>query len=72
MWSDKIIKIMPALLFLFCLLEIFELGLIISNMDKSEKLEAGLTQNLESLEKATNLLSEHLNGMGSEYCKKER
>ncbi|AFC61922.1 hypothetical protein [Helicobacter phage 1961P] len=70
MWSDKIIKITPALLFLFCLLEIFELGLIISNMNKSEKLEAGLTQSLESLEKATNLLGE--NGMGSEHCKKER
>ncbi|WP_212870482.1 hypothetical protein [Helicobacter pylori] len=63
MWSEKFLKIIPATLFLFCLLEIFELVLIINDMNKTEKLEYQLRQNLEVLETITNLLNEHLEGM---------
>ncbi|UOR68634.1 hypothetical protein [Helicobacter pylori] len=72
MWGRKIIRVMPAILFLFCLLEVFELVLTINGMNKAEKLEVGLMRNLESLGKSANLLSERLNGMGSEYCKNKR
>ncbi len=63
MWNKKIIKIIPALLFLFVLLEIFELALIINDMNKTEKLESQLRENLQVLETITNLLNEHLDGM---------
>ncbi|GAA9858109.1 hypothetical protein VN0622_12090 [Helicobacter pylori] len=49
MWSEKIIKIIPAVLFLFCLLECFELVLIINNLNKIEKLEVQFKENLEVL-----------------------
>lgn len=54
MWNEKILKVIPALVFLFCVLEIFELGLIINDMNKTEKLELQLRQNLEMLEKIIN------------------
>ncbi|WP_219028583.1 hypothetical protein [Helicobacter pylori] len=63
MWDEKIIKIIPAVLFLFCLLQIFELVLVVNYLNRVEKLEVGLAQNLEALEKAAILLNEHLNGM---------
>ncbi len=63
MWNERILKIIPALLFLFVFLEIFELALIINDMNKTEKLEKQLRQNLEVLETITNLLNEHLEGM---------
>ncbi|MGL2487883.1 hypothetical protein ACOWNF_05110 [Helicobacter pylori] len=63
MWNEKIIKIIPALLFLFCVLEIFELVLIISDMNKTEKLEAEIRDNLKALEEITILLNKHLEGM---------
>ncbi len=50
MWDKEIIKIMPSLLFLFCLLEIFEMALIIIIMNKIEKLEVQLQENLKMLE----------------------
>ncbi|GAA8452069.1 hypothetical protein KKKH17_06530 [Helicobacter pylori] len=56
MWNEKILKIIPALLFLFCILEIFEMALIIDDMNKIEKLEEQLKQNLEVLEKISNSL----------------
>ncbi len=59
MWSERILKIIPALLFLFCLLEIFELVLIINSMNKTEKLEAGISDNLKVLEDITILLNQH-------------
>ncbi|WRF77320.1 hypothetical protein FNE39_05405 [Helicobacter pylori] len=71
MWSEKILKIIPALLFLFSLLEIFELVLIVSNMNKIEKLEAQLQQNLKVLED-TILLSKHLEGMDLEHLKNKK
>lgn len=63
MWGWKLIKIIPAILFLFCLLEIFELVLIVSDMNKAEKLETQLQQNLETLEIVINLLNDHLKCM---------
>ncbi|BAM34762.1 hypothetical protein [Helicobacter phage KHP30] len=49
MWSEKVVKIIPAILFLICLLGIFELGLIISSMNKTEKLEHQIQQSLKML-----------------------
>ncbi|GAA9665711.1 hypothetical protein HpVH107_15420 [Helicobacter pylori] len=53
MWDEKIIKIIPPVLFLFCLLQIFELVLVIGEMNKTEKLEAGIKANLKMLENIT-------------------
>ncbi|GAA9198021.1 hypothetical protein Taiwan878_14490 [Helicobacter pylori] len=47
MWSEKILKVIPAVVFLFCVLEVFELVLIVDAMNKTEKLEAQLQKNLE-------------------------
>lgn len=55
MWSEKVIKVIPAVLFLFCLLECFELVLIINNLNKIEKLEVKFEEDLESLK--TNITS---------------
>ncbi len=63
MWNEKIMKIIPALLFLFVFLEIFELALIINDMEKTEKLEAEIRNNLKALKNITILLNEHLEGM---------
>ncbi len=69
MWDEKIFKIIPAVLFLFCLLEIFELVLIIGNMNKIEKLEARIENNLKVLEDITILSNEHLEDMVLERSK---
>ncbi|KNE09788.1 hypothetical protein [Helicobacter pylori] len=71
MWNENIIKIIPAVLFLFCLLEIFEMGLIASGLNKTEKLEARLQQNLEALEIIADSLNEHSKCMGLEHLKKK-
>ncbi len=70
MWNERFLKVIPAGVFLFCVLEIFELVLIINDMNKTEKLEAQLRQNLEVLEYITILLNEHLEGMQLEHHKK--
>ncbi|GAA6803488.1 hypothetical protein BTM502_14710 [Helicobacter pylori] len=57
MWNEKILKVIPAVVFLFCILQIFELVLIINNMNKTEKLEQQLLENLKELEKNANLLN---------------
>ncbi|GAA9592106.1 hypothetical protein HpHA63_09850 [Helicobacter pylori] len=67
MWNERFLRVIPAVVFLFCLLEIFELVLIINDMNKTEKLEAQLRQNLEVLEDITILLNEHLEGMRLEH-----
>ncbi|GHS47788.1 hypothetical protein VN1165_14550 [Helicobacter pylori] len=69
MLSEKMMKIIPALLFLFCLLQIFELVLITDGMNKTEKLETGIRNNLKVLEDITILLNEHLEGMDLEHFK---
>ncbi len=68
MWNERFLKVIPAVVFLFCVLEIFELVLIINDMDKTEKLEAQLRQNLKVSEDITILLNEHLKGMQLEHC----
>ncbi len=72
MWNEKIIKIIPAVLFLFCLLEIFELALIINDMNRTEKLETEIRNNLNVLEGITILLNEHLYGMDLEHSKDKK
>lgn len=72
MWNEKTIKIIPAVLFLFCLLEIFELGLIINNIRKTENLEYQLQQNLEVLRAIINLSNKHLECMRLEHHNKKR
>ncbi|WP_231224813.1 hypothetical protein [Helicobacter pylori] len=63
MWNEKFLKVIPALVFLFCVLEIFELVLIINDMNKTEKLETEIRNNLRVLEDITILLNEHLECM---------
>ncbi|GAA8089554.1 hypothetical protein HpNP74_29280 [Helicobacter pylori] len=53
MWNERFLKVIPAIVFLFCLLEIFELVLIVNNMNKSEKLEEEVRNNLKVLETIT-------------------
>ncbi len=57
MWSEKYLKIIPAVVFLFCILEIFELCLIINDMNKTEKLESEIRNNLNMLKEITLLLN---------------
>ncbi|GAA6901411.1 hypothetical protein HpHNI81_06960 [Helicobacter pylori] len=59
MWSEKIVKVIPAVLFLFVVLEIFELVLIIDGMNKTEKLEVQIKENLETLKTINILLNKH-------------
>ncbi len=63
MWNERFLKVIPAVVFLFCVLEIFELVLIINDMNKTEKLEAEIRNNLKVLEDITILLNAHLEGM---------
>ncbi len=63
MWNERFLKVIPAVVFLFCVLEIFELVLIINDMNKTEKLETDLRNNLQVMEKIVNLLNEHLESM---------
>ncbi|MUU54820.1 hypothetical protein F7207_07750 [Helicobacter pylori] len=63
MFDEKFLKVFPAMVFLFCLLEIFEMFLIINDMEKTEKLEREVSKNLEILETIAELLNEHLEGM---------
>ncbi|WRA81949.1 hypothetical protein FE341_05925 [Helicobacter pylori] len=67
--QEKIIKVIPGLLFLFCVLSILELFLIIEDMNKTEKLEREVKKNLEVIETITELLKEHLEGMELEKPK---
>ncbi len=69
MWNEKFLKIIPALLFLFCILSVFELFLIIEDMNKTEKLEMEVKNNLAVIETIVELLNEHLEGMQLEKPK---
>ncbi|WQY14907.1 hypothetical protein KVK47_05325 [Helicobacter pylori] len=60
MWNERFLKVVPAVVFLFCLLEIFELVLIIHDMNKSEKLEAEIRNNLNMLKDIAISLNKHL------------
>ncbi|GAA8408070.1 hypothetical protein HpDR45_14890 [Helicobacter pylori] len=72
MWNEKFLKVIPAVVFLFCILEIFELVLIINDMNKTEKLEAEVNNNLKALENITILMNEYLEGMQHLNIKKIR
>ncbi|MCQ2823176.1 hypothetical protein JT229_07725 [Helicobacter pylori] len=61
--QPKIIKVIPGLLFLFCVLSIFELCLIIEDMNKTEKLEMEVKNNLAVIEMIVELLNKNLEGM---------
>ncbi|GAA7288624.1 hypothetical protein ID0561_06870 [Helicobacter pylori] len=63
MWNEKYFKIIPSMVFLFCILEIFELVLIINDMNKTEKLEIEIRNNLKALEDITILLNKDLGDM---------
>ncbi|MGL2375732.1 hypothetical protein ACOWK5_06520 [Helicobacter pylori] len=67
MWNERFLKVIPAVVFLFCILEIFELVLIITDMNKTEKLETEIRNNLKVLEDITILLNEHLESMQLEH-----
>ncbi len=67
MWHVRFLKVIPSVVFLFCVLEIFELVLIINDMNETEKLEAEIRNNLKALEDITILLNEHLEGMQLEH-----
>ncbi len=57
------------MLFLFCILSVFELFLIIEDMNKTEKLETEVKKNLAVIETIAELLNEHLEGMQQEQPK---
>ncbi|GAA7156923.1 hypothetical protein BD0047_13720 [Helicobacter pylori] len=67
MWNEKFLKVIPAVVFLFCILEIFEMILIVNDMNKTEKLEDGLRDNLHNMETIIILLNNHLEGMQLEH-----
>ncbi len=50
MFNERFLKVIPVVVFLFCVLEIFELVLIINDLNQTEKLEAEIRNNLKSLE----------------------
>ncbi|MGL2336536.1 hypothetical protein ACOWLH_07885 [Helicobacter pylori] len=60
--QEKIIKVIPGLLFLFCILSVLELFLIIEDMNKTEKLENEVKKNLEVIKTIAELLNEYLEG----------
>lgn len=62
MWNERFLKVIPAVVFLFCILDIFELVLIIDDMNKTEKLEVEIKQNLKALKNIIISLNEHLEG----------
>ncbi len=72
MWNERFLKVIPALVFLFVVLEIFELVLIINDMNKTEKIEAEISNNLKALENITILLNEHLEGMQLEHFENKK
>ncbi|KOS33514.1 hypothetical protein [Helicobacter pylori] len=72
MWTERFLKIIPAVVFLFCMLEIFELLLIINDMNKTERLEVEIRNNLKALRDITILSNEHLEGMQLEHFKNKK
>ncbi|MGN8522937.1 hypothetical protein ACR9M2_07725 [Helicobacter pylori] len=60
MWNERFLKVIPAVVLLFVLLEIFELVLIVNDMNKTEKLEVEIRNNLKVLEDIIILSKESL------------
>ncbi|WP_187854313.1 hypothetical protein [Helicobacter pylori] len=69
MWNEKFLRVIPTLLFLFCLLQIFEMVLIINDMNQTEKLEKAIKNDLGVLDATVATLNEHLEGMELEKSK---
>ncbi|WRD02624.1 hypothetical protein E5K82_06945 [Helicobacter pylori] len=65
MFYEKFFKVIPAVVFLFCILEIFELVLIINDMNKTEKLEVEIRRDLNMLKD----IMIHTQGMQLEHFK---
>lgn len=63
MLNRRFFRVIPAVVFLFFVLEIFELVLVISGMDEIERLETEIRDNLKALEHITILLNGHLECM---------
>ncbi|WQS50958.1 hypothetical protein KVC18_04105 [Helicobacter pylori] len=59
MLKEKFLKVIPAVVFLFCLLEILELVLIINDMNKTEKLEVEIKNDLKMLQDDIILLNKY-------------
>ncbi|OOQ39198.1 hypothetical protein, partial [Helicobacter pylori] len=55
---EKFLKVIPAVVFLFCLLEILELVLIINDMNKTEKLESEIKNDLKVLQDDINFIEQ--------------
>ncbi|TPH54313.1 hypothetical protein FIM69_00050 [Helicobacter pylori] len=72
MWSEKVLKVIPATVFLFCFLEIFELAFTVSYINKIEKIETEVIKNLKASEGIAVLLNEHLRGMDSKHFKDKK
>lgn len=72
MWSEKILKVIPATVFLFCFLEIFELAFTVSYIGKIEKLETEVITNLKVSEDIAILLNEHLRAMRAKCFKDKK
>ncbi|MFB1341055.1 hypothetical protein [Helicobacter pylori] len=66
---EKFLKTISAGVFLLCILGIFELVLIIDDLNKTEKLEAGIKKDLAVIKTIAELLIEHLESMGLEEPK---
>ncbi len=66
MWSERFLKVIPAVVFFFCVLEIFEMALVINNMNKTEEIESQLSKNLETLKTDINLLRKYSEGLQQE------
>ncbi|ANT43160.1 hypothetical protein [Helicobacter phage PtB89G] len=67
MWIEKFLKVIPAVVFLFCLLESLELVLIVNDMNKTKSLEAEVEKNLEVLDTIVKLFNEHLECVDLEH-----
>ncbi|WRB12064.1 hypothetical protein KVJ86_00995 [Helicobacter pylori] len=63
MWNEKFLKVIPAVMFLFCILQIFELVLIVNNMNESEKIEVRIRNDLKVLKNIMSSLNESSEGM---------
>ncbi|GAA9064624.1 hypothetical protein BTM312_13600 [Helicobacter pylori] len=72
MWNERFLKVIPAVVLLFCILEIFELVLIINDMNKTEKLEAEIRNNLKVLDHIAISLNKYLEGMQLEHFKDKK
>ncbi|QEF34663.1 hypothetical protein D2C78_00865 [Helicobacter pylori] len=72
MWNERFLKVIPAVVFLFCLLDIFEMVLIINDMNKTAKLETAIMNNLKVLEDITISLNRYSECMQLEHFKFEK